>query len=905
MKQTSFHLLSPDESFKQLQCSESGLSSDEASNRLHKYGLNLLRPPKRKTALQRFLLQFHNVLIYVLLASAIITFLMQHVTDSIIILSVIFINAIIGYIQEGKAEKSLEALRQMLSLQTQVMRDKQLVALNAELLVPGDVVLLQAGDKVPADIRLIKSNNLEIQEAVLTGESQSVAKDIEPVSQDTSLAERTCMAYAGTYITKGQANGIVVGTGDNTEIGQVSTLLHNVEETETPLIRRMNVLAKKLTLLILTFSALLFIFGIAIRGLSYEEMFMAVIGIAVSAIPEGLPAVITITLAIGVQRMAKKQAIIRKLPAVESLGCVNVICTDKTGTLTRNELSVRHVVTNNTIFEVSGNGYAPEGKITLNGKEVALADYPALYTISLAALLNNDAEITFADGSWMLAGDPTEGALLAFALKFGHNKADMQHKLPRKDVIPFDASYAFMATLHRHENSKGVVYIKGAPEKLLSMCDKEFGNDGKTKALDVDYWQQQLQMLALQGERVLAIAYIDKDVKDNRLDFSHLEGMVLLGMTGIADSPREEAKQSIAACYSAGISVKMITGDHAITASAIGKELGIQNSGQVLTGKELESLSDDELAKMVEEVNIYARATPKHKLRLIAALQSKGHIVAMTGDGVNDAPALKKADIGVAMGRAGTEVAKEAAEIVLTDDNFATIVHAIEEGRTIFNNIRKSIAFILATDGAEAGVIIVAILAGMTQLPISPIQILWVNMITAVTLSLALSVEKATPDIMSFKPRLQTAPFFGKAMILQSVFVSVLIMSGTLGIFWWEISNGSSYALAQTMAVNTLVMFQVFYLLSIRNKQRLAFSMQEIEANPYILLSIIIVVIFQALFTYAPFMQKLFSTAPLDIMHWCQIILISCSIFVFIEGKKWIFHRIPKNLWWRQPTSDK
>ncbi len=840
--------------------------------------------------MQRFLLQFHSVLIYVLLASATITFLIGHATDSLIILCVIFINATLGFIQEGKAERSLEALRQILSLRTQVMRDGRVVSLDAELLVPGDVVFLQAGDKVPADIRIIQSNNLQIQESALTGESQSVDKDINFVAMDAPLAERTSMAYAGTYITKGQGSGIVVSTADNTEIGHISTLLHKVEESETPLIRRINRLGKTLTLLILIFSALLFFFGIWVRGLSYEEMFMAVIGIAVSAIPEGLPAVITITLAIGVQRMAKKQAIIRKLPAVESLGSVDVICTDKTGTLTLNELTVRHIVTVDEIFEVSGSGYMPNGIITLEGKEITLIDYPALSEISLASLLNNDAEITLLDGSWTLAGDPTEGALLAFALKAGHNKKLLNKNFPRTDIIPFDASYAFMATLHQHESGKEVIYVKGAPEKLLSMCNIELGNDGKTKSLRVGYWQDQLDRLALKGERVLAIGYADKNI-DSKLDFSHLEkGMVLLGFIGIADSPRKEAKQSIAACYRAGITVKMITGDHAVTAGAIGNELGIKNSQEVLTGKELEELSDEELAQRVAEVNIYARATPKHKLRLISALQSKGYTVAMTGDGVNDAPALKKADVGVAMGKAGTEVAKEAAEIVLTDDNFTTIVHAIEEGRTIYNNIRKSIAFILATDGAEAGVIIIAILAGATQLPISPIQILWVNMITAVTLSLALSLEPGTPEIMDFPPRRQDAPFFGKGMILQSFFVSVLIMSGTLGIFLWEQNNGASYAVAQTIAVNTLVMFQVFYLLSIRYSRRFAFSNGALTSNPYILLSIIIVILFQALFTYVPFMQKLFSTAPLEIMHCGKIILISFSVFVFIEGKKWLLH---------------
>lgn len=888
----NYHALLLEEVYRQLQCLESGLASNEAEIRLQKHGRNNLRPPQRKSALQRFLLQFHNMLIYVLLASAIVTFLIGHISDSAIIFGVILINAIIGFIQEGKAEKSMEALRHMLSLRSQVMRDGRLVLIDAELLVPGDIVFLQAGDKIPADIRLTQSDNLQIQEAVLTGESQSVEKDINPVDTGAPLAEHRCMAYAGTYITKGQGNGIVVSTADNTEIGHISTMLHKVDESETPLIHRINSLGKILTIIILTSSALLFLFGIFVRNLPYEEMFMAVIGIAVAAIPEGLPAVITITLAIGVQRMAKKQAIVRKLPAVESLGSVDVICTDKTGTLTRNELSVRHVVTSEKTFEVSGSGYTPEGEITLDGQVINRDDYPVLYETSLAVLLNNDAELNVNEGGYVLAGDPTEGALLSFALKAGHDKAHMQQKLPRKDIIPFDSAYSFMATLHRHESGKSIIYVKGAPENMLSMCNRELCHDGRTVPIEEDYWQRQLHELALQGERVLAIAYVDKDVADDRLDFSHLEtGLVLLGLVGIADSPREEAKQSIAACHNAGITVKMITGDHAVTAGAIGKELGIKNSEKVLTGKELESLSDDELAKTVGEVNIYARATPKHKLRLISALQSKGHIVAMTGDGVNDAPALKKANIGVAMGKVGTEVAKEAAEIVLTDDNFATIVHAIEEGRVIFNNIRKSIAFILATGAAEAGIITFAILLGMAELPISAVQILWVNMITAVTLSLALSVEPGTPEIMGFQPRSPVSPLFGRGMVLQSIFVAFLAMSGTLGLFLWERHNNTDYTIAQTMAVNTIVMFEAFYLLSIRYSRRFAFSKGALVSNPYIFLSIVVVILFQILFTYASFMQKLFGTASLEIMHWVKIILVSCSALILIEGKKWLLYR--------------
>lgn len=866
------------------QLSTSGLTTAQADTALMQHGRNRLRPPERSSVLRRFLSQFHNVLIYVLLASSIVTALIGHITDSLVILSVIAINALIGFIQEGKAEKSLEALRQMLSLHAQVMRDGTLVTIDAELLVPGDVVFVQAGDKIPADIRLLQSDHLKTQEAALTGESQSVDKNIDAVAADAPLAERSCMLYAGTYVVKGQGSGVVIATADHTEIGKISTLLHTVENSETPLMRRMNQMAKKLTIIILLCSFALFVFGVLVRGLSYEQMFMAVIGIAVSAIPEGLPAVITITLAIGVQRMVRKNAIVRKLASVESLGSVDVICTDKTGTLTRNELSVSHVVTADALFEVTGTGYAPEGQVHTRGQKVMAADDPVLHEISLACLLNNDAELNLVGGEYKLTGDPTEGALLAFSLKVGHDKVQLRNSLPRLNIIPFDASYAFMATLHRHSSGKAVVYIKGAPEKLLAMCEKQMDGKGKISPIQHDYWQKQLHMLAEKGERVLAVAYQLKPQGDHLLEFAGLQqGMVLLGLTGISDAPREEAKTSIAACYKAGIAVKMITGDHAITASAIGRDLGIQNSQMVLTGKELETLSDSELAHRVADVNIYARATPVHKLRLITALQSRGHVVAMTGDGVNDAPALKKADIGVAMGKNGTEVAKEAAGMVLIDDNFATIVHAIEEGRVIFNNIRKSIAFMLATDIPEAGVIILAILLGLTQLPISPVQILWVNMVTSVTLSMALSVEPGTADIMNYPPRKQNSPFFGKAMVLQSVFVALCTLAGTLGLFLWEVQQGAPYAVAQTIAVNTLVMFQVFYLLAIAHRKQGLFHQKSLTDHPYVLLSIAVVLILQLIFTYAPFMQAIFSTAALEMRHWGSVVLVSGSVYVLLS----------------------
>lgn len=886
-----FHALPLDETYHRLNSSRQGISNQEAHSRLQHYGRNRLQTLQKKSGFARFIGQFNNLLIYALLVSSCITFFLGHYTDSGVILAVTVINAIIGYIQEGKAEKSLDAIRKMLSLQATLLRDRKHCTIDAELLVPGDIVLLQTGDKIPADIRLVQADNLYIQEASLTGESLSVAKTSDAVAVDAPLAERKSMAYAGTYLTRGQGEGIVVATGNATELGRINKLLHEVEEGETPLIGRINQLGRSLVILILLVAVFIFFFGVWVRHFSYEDMFMAVISIAVSAIPEGLPAIITITLAIGVQRMAARNSIVRQLPAVETLGSVDVICTDKTGTLTRNELSVRQVITATYRFQVEGTGYAPEGAILHEGKPANNVDSAVLLEIAQAVMLNNDAGITLQEGQWVLTGDPTEGALLSFALKAGHIKQHLQAEWPRTHIIPFDAAQLFMATLHHNTAGDGVIYVKGAPEKLLIMCSNELNEQGGFSPLQHHYWQQQLENLASSGQRVLAVAMKYAAPKQQKLEVSDLEqGMTMLGLIGIMDIPREEAKAAIQECYLAGIRVKMITGDNAITARAIGKELGITATDNVLTGKEIDALSDEELAVKMETTAIYARTSPEQKLRLVKALQSRHHIVSMTGDGVNDAPALKQADIGIAMGGIGTEVAKEAAKIVLADDNFATIVHAVKEGRTIFNNISKAVAFILTTDLAEAGTIVIAILMGI-HLPISPLQILWVNMITAVTLSLPLSLEPSNPEVMRHPPRTLKAPLFSRNMLLQSVFVACYIIAGTIGLFLWEQHQGATYSVAQTVAVNMLVMFQIGYLLSIRSSNRYAFCNHSFSSNPSIFLAIFCAIAFQLFFTYMPLMQNLFGTSPLALKEWGAIITVALSLFVLLECKKWLFHR--------------
>lgn len=883
---SDFHTLSIQDCYRKINSDRHGLDDQESILRLEKYGQNCLRPPKKKSPLKRFLSQFNNALIYALLVSACITLFLKHYTDSSVIILVVVINAIIGYIQEGKAEKALDAIRKMLSLHATVLRNGQYHVIDAELLVPGDIVSLQTGDKIPADLRLIQTDNLQTQEAALTGESFSVEKSTEAVPEGTPLAERKSMAYAGTYITKGQGKAIVVATGNATELGRISTLLYEVQSIETPLIQRINHLGRLLIGIILLTSSLTFFFGVWVRGFSYGEMFMAVIAIAVATIPEGLPAIITITLAIGVQRMAGRNCIVRYLPAVETLGSVDIICTDKTGTLTRNELSVRQVITANHSFSIKGSGYAPEGNILIDEQPIECSHYPVLFEISQAALLNNDAELTIKEGQWVLSGDPTEGALLSFALKAGHSRQSLEAKWSRTDIIPFDAAYSFMATMHHTQTGEGVIYIKGAPETLLLMADSELDKNGNTVPLQHDYWQHKLEELASSGQRVIAIAMKQATADYQKLEFHHVkQELVMLGLIGIIDIPREEAKAAIQECYKAGITVKMITGDNALTASAIGRELGIKESGTILTGRDIEAYSDAQLEKETEYTHIYARTNPEQKLRLVKALQSRQHIVCMTGDGVNDAPALKQADIGVSMGITGTEVAKEAASIILADDNFATIVHAVKEGRTIFNNIRKAIAFILTTDMAEGGVIILAILMGIS-LPISPVQILWVNMITAVTLSLSLSVEPINKDVMHYPPRTLKSPFFSKAMLLQSLFVSLYMVAATIGLFFWEQHQGESYSTAQTVAVNTLVMLEASYLLSIRYSNRYAFGRGSYSDNPYIFLSIFCVIVFQLLFTYFSFMQTLFGTSSLTLKQWGEIMVTALSLLIILEIKK-------------------
>ncbi|MDH5776864.1 MAG: cation-transporting P-type ATPase [Gammaproteobacteria bacterium] len=892
---TDWHTRQIEVVLESLETTRDGLSRDKAAAKLIEHGPNRLPEARRRGPLLRFLSQFHNVLIYVLLAASGVTAMLGHWVDASVILGVVIINAIIGFIQEGKAEDALRAIREMLSPNAIVRRGGQQITIRAEDLVPGDIVVLQSGDKVPADLRMVRTKGFEIQEAILTGESMAVEKITDPVAQQTVLGDRRCMAYSGTLVTHGQAIGVVVATGAQTEIGRISALVSEVESVTTPLLRQMAQFGRWLTGAILLLALVTFTFGVLIRDYAMSEMFLAAVSLAVAAIPEGLPAIMTITLAIGVQRMARRNAIIRRLPAVETLGAVSVICSDKTGTLTRNEMTVRAIATAANLFEVSGTGYDPHGSILLNNEEVLPKERPLLHEISRAAVLCNDTSLEQSGSSWSIHGDPMEGALLITGLKAGLDIDAETKKYPRTDLIPFESEHRFMATLHHSHSGDVFIYLKGAPERVLEMCSQQRTLDGD-QPIDKAYWLDRIEHMAQGGQRVLAMATRTLKGEKTELMFSDVDSdLTLLGLFGLIDPPREEAIEAIKTCNGAGIRVKMITGDHAATALAIARQLKLHNTDVALTGQELEQMSEEELRQRVNDVDVYARVNPEHKLRLVSLLQDQGLIVAMTGDGVNDAPALKRADVGTAMGVNGTEAAKEAAEMVLADDNFASITHAVEEGRTVYDNLKKSILFILPTNGGEALVILAAILFGFHQLPLTPVQILWVNMITAVTLALSLAFEPPEKQVMCRPPRNPREAMLSSLLVWRIVFVSIILMSGTFGLFLWDRDQGASIEHARTVAVNTLVMFEIFYLLNSRYITASVFNWAGLTGNRYVLIAIGVLIIFQLAFTYLPPMQTLFGTTAIDFDIWLRILVVSSSVLFLVELEKYLVRHLERN----------
>ncbi|WP_374763490.1 cation-transporting P-type ATPase [Yunchengibacter salinarum] len=883
-----WHTLSASETLDKLDTGAEGLSHADATARLAAHGPNRLPLAARRSALLRFLMHFHHILIYVLLGAAVITAMLGHWIDTGVILAVVVANGVIGFIQEGKAEKAMDAIRHMLAPHAHVLREGDRHSVEGDALVPGDIVLLEAGDKVPADLRLLSAYGMSVQEAILTGESVPVEKDTTPVAENAPLGDRACMAFSGTLVTSGQGKGVVVDTGSRTRIGRISGMLSAVETLTTPLVAQMGVFAKWLTILILLIAALLLVYGYFVTHYAFTEMFMAVVGLSVAAIPEGLPAVLTITLAIGVQSMARRNAIVRRLPAIETLGSVSVICTDKTGTLTRNEMMVASLLTHQHMFTVEGHGYAPKGALKLDESHERPGDHAILGELARAAALCNDAALRMHDGTWTVEGDPMEGALLALAEKMDVDVRTTQKAWARTDAIPFDSQHRFMATLNHDHDRHAFVFVKGAPERILAMCRDQRTGDGAAEPLNAPYWTARAEALAAEGQRVLAFALMPVNPEHTVLERDDVDGsLTLLGMTGMIDPPRPEAIAAVKECHSAGIRVKMITGDHARTAAAIGGKVGLQNPEKVLTGNDLDSMNDADLRQAVLDCDIFARTTPEHKLRLVMALQSHGMTVAMTGDGVNDAPALKRADAGIAMGMKGSEAAKEASELVLADDNFASIAAAVREGRTVYDNIKKVISWTLPTNAGEAMTIIVALLAGMT-LPVTPVQILWINLITAVTLGIALAFEPTEENTMRRPPRPRDEPLLTGELVWHIVLVSVLFLGGVFGMYQYAMDQGYAIDLARTIALNTLVVMEIFHLFFIRNIYGTSLTWRAVRGTRTVWIVVIVVTAAQFAITYLPPLQAVFATRPIAFWDGVLIVGVGAALFAIIETEKQI-----------------
>lgn len=863
-----------------------GLSSVTVEKHLRKFGENKLPQKKKESAIIRFFKHFNDILIYILFIAAIISAVLGHYIDTIVIAVVALINALIGFFQENKAEKALENIKNMLSLKANVIREGIRTEIEAEKLTVGDLVVLNPGDKIPADLRLIKTNNLKIEESILTGESVPSEKDVQTLDRDTMLGDRINMAFSGTSVSSGTGLGIVVAIGADTELGKINEMISDVEEVTTPLLKQTAKFGKTISIVIVLVAIFIYLFGYFFRDYGSNELLMSVIGLAVAAIPEGLPAILSIILAIGVQNMAKRNAIIRNLPSVETLGSVSVICSDKTGTLTKNEMTVKTVVTRDNTFKVSGTGYIPEGKIALKGKAVNFAEEKVLTKLIDCFYYCNDASLGMDENDrWTVKGDPTEGALIAL-----YDKADLKElNIKRISTIPFDSEYKYMAIL-ADTGEKKIIFIKGAPDRLMDMTCCERSESG-VQPINQEFWNGKMEELAKSGQRLIGAAYkiVDEKVKKIGHEDIH-EDIVFLGLAGIIDPPREEAIEAIEACSKAGITVKMITGDHVDTAKAIGKEMGIGDGEKALQGKDLEKMNSRQLAEAAEKYDVFARTSPEHKLKLVTGLQRKGLICAMTGDGVNDAPALKKADVGIAMGIKGTEVTKDSAEMVLADDNFSTIVAAVEEGRRVYDNLKKTILFILPTNGAESFLIMASILFG-TLMPLTPVQILWVNMVTSVTISLALAFEKIEPDAMNRPPRSPKAALLSGYFIWRILFVSILIGGGTLLMNIHLLEIGVPENIVKTITLQTIVITQMFHLFNSRNIKRFAIN-KDFFANKAVFVVCVILIILQLSITYIPFMNELFGTYPLELKFWSYPVIMGLIVFFVVEIEKIIMCKL-------------
>lgn len=892
-KSPPWHSMDHDQVLQMLESSTQGLTAEQAHARLQQFGPNTLAQAKRRGPVRRLIGQFHNVLLYVMLAAAAMTAWFEHWIDTGVLLAAVLVNVLIGYIQEGKAESAMDALRVMLAPRATALRHGQFHEIDAQTLVPGDIVRIEAGDRIPADLRLITANALQIDESALTGESVPSDKQTATVNADAPLGDRFGMAYSGTLAVKGQALAVVVATGAQTELGEINQLLASVHGLATPLTRQINHFSLWLAVVIICIGLAVLAYGTLVMSLPLVDTLMLVVALIASAIPEGLPAIMTVALALGVQRMARRNAIVRHLPAVETLGSVTVICTDKTGTLTYNEMSVQQVVTADTRIEVSGAGYSPTGRFTTGAKPLATSEGAHLRWVCLVGLLCNDSRIYEENGQWVAQGDPTEAALVVLAQKAGLATETERDRWFRTATLPFDSRNQYMATRHRHTDQEEIIMIKGAPERLLTMCSWQRSKSNPQAPLDPDYWRRQATDMAARGLRVLALAMKPAYADKQGLTEQEVEsGCTLVALVGMMDPPRREAIQAVHDCHQAGIRVKMITGDHVDTARAIGLQLSIgHHHAPALTGADIALLDDQALRQVVGSVDVFARASPEHKLRLVQALQDQGEIVSMTGDGVNDAPALKRADVGVAMGMKGTQAAREAADIVLADDNFATIANAVREGRAVYDNIRKFVLFMLPTNGGELLIVIAALVLGLT-LPLSPAQVLWINMVTAGTLGIALAFEPAEHDIMSRAPRRPNERMLSGLFIWRITFVSVLMMGAALSLFMYELEQGASIEAARTMAVNAIVISEIVYLVCSRHIVSSVLNREGLMGNPYVLVTMGVCALLQLAYTHLGFMQAIFASTDLSLQEWGKILMVGLFVLMASEFEKWVIRRL-------------
>ena len=875
---------------EQKQTQPEGLSRAEAAARLQKLGPNALPQKKGKPAWLRFLAHFNDVLIYILLAAAVMTAVMGHWVDTAVILGVTVINALIGYIQESNAEKSLQSIRNMLSSDAQVIRDGKHATIPTTDLVPGDIVVLRAGDRIPADMRLIEAHNLRVEEAILTGESTVVDKHTDALTGDLPLGDRTNMLFSGTTVSAGGGVGVVVATGQATELGRINQMMADVETNRTPLLVQMDKLGKAIFVIILAMMAVLFVFSVLLRDMPMGELLLSLISLAVAAVPEGLPAIISIILSLGVQAMARKRAIIRKLPTVETLGAMTVVCSDKTGTLTMNEMTVKAVITADSCYRVDGDSYEPVGNLYLEGSNepVKVQPYTVLEKYLRTIDLCNDSQLVRNElGHWGITGGPTEGALKVLATKASLEPVTTE--LVAK--IPFDSQYKYMAT-HYKLDAEEWVMVTGAPDVLFALCEQQQTARGLA-TFDRAYWESEMERFARQGLRMVAAAIKPADIGATTLDHSDLQqGLIFLGIAGMMDPPRPEAVDAIHTCQTAGIRVKMITGDHPQTAMSIGQMLGIHNATEAMTGYQLEHMDDDELAKAAVEYDIFARTSPEHKLRLVKALQKNGEVVGMTGDGVNDAPALRQADVGIAMGIKGTDVTKEAADMVLTDDNFATIASSVKEGRRVYDNLKKTILFIMPTNLAQGLLVVIALLAG-NMIPLTPVLILWMNMATSATLSFGLAFEAAERNVMNRPPRKTGQHVMDAFAVWRVAFVGSMIAISAFILEAWLAPRGHSAEFVRTVLLQMLVTAQWLYMINCRNTDGFSIN-RGLLKNKGIWMVTGVLLLLQLAIIYLPVMQMMFGTEALPARYWFVTLAMGAVMFFIVEIEKRLTRRFRK-----------